>query len=77
MSGKVANYSGALQKSDKTTLVAVPADSASRNILSPMIGRECVIVDKVLSSPPHCTLWYYISFVAGSPEFAVTRDMLK
>jgi hypothetical protein len=73
MSGKVANYSGALQKGQWVELIAVPAH---RPELQKLIGRHGAIIDKVLSSPPNCCLWYYIE-IGDYPKFFATRDMIE
>jgi hypothetical protein len=78
MSGKVANYSGALNVGDRVRLIAVPAHSANRVTLEGLIGREGIVKKKMLSES--CVLWYYVSFQCGPFEaltFAVSRDMIR
>jgi uncharacterized protein YaaQ len=73
-----SSYSGMLSKGDTTTLIGVPADCKSEMELSARIGYTCTVVEKLVSSPPHCTLWYYVSFGEGPWNvFPVTRDMIK
>jgi len=78
MSGKVANYSGALNIGDKARLVYVSAYHSNRLALEALLDRECIVRDKVLSKT--CTLWYYVSFqltMHQSATYVVSRDMLK